>query len=525
MIRIYSVLWIFISLSAFAQEPEQFAKTIKAKELQQHLEVIASDEYEGRATGEKGQKMAARYLMSHFQELGIPPLNIDGMHDNGYYQEFPLEIKHAGGSVSIDNTKYELFNNFYYYPGSNKHDTIFKTNEVVFLGYGIDDEKYSDYKDIDVKGKVIVVLSGEPKKKGISRITGNKTLSKWSTSWRAKLEAANKHEVLAVLTVKPDFENVLKQVKHSIESPSMNLAKDEVEPRKYPYNFNISKKMALNLFPELNMEKVRKTIGKKLKQISFTSSKVLTVDLRRKTEKKSSENVLGFIEGTDPELKNEVVVITAHYDHIGIDDGVVYNGADDDGSGTVALIELAEAFQVAKNEGFGARRSILIMPVSGEEKGLLGSQYYSENPIFPLVNTVCDLNIDMIGRLDDRHKDNPNYIYLIGSDKLSSQLHEVSEDMNNLYTKIELDYTYNDVNDPNRYYYRSDHYNFAKHGVPAIFYFNGTHEDYHKPTDTVDKIDYRKMERITRLVFYTAWEVANRDEKLKVDKVNDFQEK
>ena len=157
------------------------------------------------------------------------------------------------------------------------------------------------------------------------------------------------------------------------------------------------------------------------------------------------------------------------------------------------------------------------MPVAGEEKGLLGSKYYTENPVYPLENTVADLNIDMIGRLDEKHADNPNYVYLIGSDKLSNELHRISEEANSTYTNLELDYTYNDPNDPNRFYYRSDHYNFAKKNIPIIFYFNGTHEDYHKATDTVDKIDFEKMEKITRLVFYTCWELVNREERIQLN--------
>ena len=230
-----------------------------------------------------------------------------------------------------------------------------------------------------------------------------------------------------------------------------------------------------------------------------------------------SENVVAFIKGS--EFPEEIVVISAHYDHVGMDaDGNIYNGADDDGSGTVSILEIAEAFKEAQNDGYQPRRSILFLHVTGEEKGLLGSDYYTKNPIFPLENTVTDLNTDMIGRIDPKHEDNPNYIYLIGSDKLSTQLHELSEEVNNKYTQFDLDYTYNDENDPNRFYYRSDHYNFAKHNIPVIFYFNGTHADYHQPTDTPDKIEYDLMARRAQLIFYTAWEVANRDERLVVDK-------
>jgi Zn-dependent M28 family amino/carboxypeptidase len=210
-------------------------------------------------------------------------------------------------------------------------------------------------------------------------------------------------------------------------------------------------------------------------------------------------------------------VLTAHYDHIGIDGDKVFNGADDDGSGTVTMLEIAQAFQMAVKDGLKPKRSILIMPVSGEEKGLLGSKYYTNNPVFPLENTVANLNVDMIGRYDENHEEGDDYVYLIGSDKLSSTLHKVSEKVNELYTEIELDYTFNDENDPNRFYYRSDHYNFAKNNIPVIFYFSGVHEDYHKETDTVEKIDFEKTARIARLVFLTAWEIANRDNRIEVD--------
>jgi|TARA_B100000959_G_scaffold214384_1_gene225661 hypothetical protein len=234
-----------------------------------------------------------------------------------------------------------------------------------------------------------------------------------------------------------------------------------------------------------------------------------------KKKRIKGENVLGYIEGAD--LKEELIIITAHYDHLGKHDSLVFNGADDDGSGTAATLEIAEAFMLAKKAGKGPRRSVLIMPVSGEEKGLLGSKYYTENPIYPLKNTIANLNIDMIGRLDDWH-DTANYVYLIGADRLSQELHDISEQVNKKYIRLNLDYKFNEEDDPNRYYYRSDHYNFAKNNIPVIFYFNGVHEDYHKTTDTVEKIDFKKTETITRLVFLTAWELANREERIVLDK-------
>ena len=229
-----------------------------------------------------------------------------------------------------------------------------------------------------------------------------------------------------------------------------------------------------------------------------------------------SENIVAFIKGS--EFPDEIVVLSAHYDHVGMKDGEIYNGADDDGSGTVAVMQMAKAFKKAEKEGNAPKRSVLFLLVTGEEKGLLGSKYYVNFPIFPLEKTVANLNIDMIGRVDDAHLDNPNYVYLIGSDKLSTELHEISEEMNEKFTKLTLDYKYNDDNDPNRFYYRSDHYNFAKNNIPVIFYFNGVHEDYHKPTDTADKINYDILSKRTKLIFYTAWEIANREKRIEVDK-------
>jgi Zn-dependent M28 family amino/carboxypeptidase len=232
---------------------------------------------------------------------------------------------------------------------------------------------------------------------------------------------------------------------------------------------------------------------------------------------KASENVLAYIKGS--EKPDEVIVISSHLDHIGISkNGDINNGADDDGSGTVAVLEIAKAFKKAEEAGHGPKRTILFLHVTGEEIGLFGSKYYTDvDPVFPLKNTVADLNIDMIGRVDEKHKDNRNYLYLIGSDKLSKELHNISEAINKKYFNMEFDYTYNDENDPNRFYYRSDHYNFAKNNIPVIFYFNGTHEDYHRPSDTPDKIQYDLLETRARLVFTTAWELANRDERIIVD--------
>ena len=229
-----------------------------------------------------------------------------------------------------------------------------------------------------------------------------------------------------------------------------------------------------------------------------------------------SENIWAFIEGS--EKPQEILVISAHYDHVGIKNGEVFNGADDDGSGTVALLEIAQAFNEAKKQGFGPKRSILFLHVTGEEHGLHGSRFYSENPLFPIENTIADINIDMIGRRDTLHPKTNNYVYVIGSDRLSSELHTINEEVNAKYTQLELDYKYNERKDPERIYFRSDHYNFAKKGIPAIFFFNGIHADYHQSSDTPDKIEYDALAKRAQLAFVLAWELANRPDRIKVDR-------
>ena len=226
----------------------------------------------------------------------------------------------------------------------------------------------------------------------------------------------------------------------------------------------------------------------------------------------ASENVLAYIKGS--EKPEEVLIISGHLDHLGVKDKDIYFGADDNGSGTVAILEIAKAFKAAQDQGVSPKRSILFLHLTAEEIGLQGSLYYTKNPVFKLENTIANLNIDMIGRVDNYHTKNPNYLYIIGADRLSKELHYINEKVNQNSTNLLLDYKYNEEEDSNRYYYRSDHYNFAKHNIPVIFYFNGTHKDYHKPTDTPEKINYALLEKRTKLIFGTAWQLANQENRL-----------
>ncbi|MDW7695502.1 M28 family peptidase [Flammeovirgaceae bacterium SG7u.111] len=502
--------------SASAQEVKKYAETIKASDLKKHLEIIASDEYEGRETGEKGQKMAAEYIVNQFKgDSLIGPVKANT--DNPYLQPFELE-KSSWDDVTIETEgkKLSLFNEFFVYG-----NTVLENGEyeVIFGGYGIDTEKYSDYKDLDVEGKIVAVMEGEPKTKDIFLISGSEEKSPQNDT-RAKIATASEKGAKGIIIVYESDENYQKRAqvfKQYASRPSLGFPKGKQDEGTALFFTSPTYAGDLLGTSPKKLQSAIKKINKKGKTLAGEYSNTIAITMERKIESVTTENVLGFLEGTD--LKDEVVIVTAHYDHIGITGGEINNGADDDGSGTVSVLEIAEAFTSAKKEGHGPRRSMLFMTVTGEEKGLLGSRYYSENPIFPIENTVTDLNIDMVGRVDEKHKDNPFYIYIIGSDMLSSELHELSEDVaKKQYPNIELDYQYNAKDDPNRFYYRSDHYNFAKHGIPVIFYFNGTHEDYHRPTDTVEKIHFDKMEQVARLIFSTAWEVANSDNRPLVDK-------
>ena len=507
-----------------------YSKTITSKDIKAHLTVLASDEYEGRETGEAGQKKAAKYISNHFSSLGIPPYSDSIQVDSlVYYQVFPLVIQSPfGATISVSNKKFVFIDDFFFFSGFE--DFTEQINELVLLGYGIESENYNDYTNMDVKDKWVMILSGEPvDKKGNSLVSGNENLSEWSTNWRKKKNWAKEKGAKGIFIVSLDYEDNLNTYRHYIEKSSVKLNsvnKDEKDKDKRIPRFYLTIEMANKILEssskEVTVETIVKRTSKKGKPFTETISPNLEVKVEREKDYIESENVLGYIEGTDK--KEEVIIITAHYDHLGVSGEEIYNGADDDGSGTVALLELAEAFAKAKDDGHGARRSILIMPVAGEEKGLLGSKYYTENPVYPLINTVANLNIDMIGRIDSIHEGNPNYVYLIGADRLSKELHEISERANQDYVNIELDYRYNKEDDPNRFYYRSDHYNFAKKNIPVIFYFNGVHEDYHQPTDTIDKIDFDKMEKITRLVYFTAWELANMENRIEVTVVKDKEE-
>ncbi|MFK5971929.1 MAG: M28 family peptidase [Flavobacteriaceae bacterium] len=482
--------------------PVGYAESITEAELKEHLYTYASDEFEGRETGQPGQKKAIAYLKAYYEKLEIPAAQNNG----DYFQNVPLALsKLPTGSITVDGTAFPIGEDLLTF---SKATASF--DEIVYVGYGIEEGDYSDYKGLDVKGKIILVKAGEPiNADGTYTLSGSDKKSAWSNmseSSGKRTDLASKKGVKAILYFDDNnFKRYMSYYNHMKRNDTGKMEIKDPEENTIA-RFFINAALAKTIFPAIEEDHHPKKLQTPI-HLNLTSN----------NSEIKSENVVAVLKGS--EKPNEYLVISSHLDHIGITaDGQINNGADDDGSGTVALLEIAEAFKKAADAGQGPKRSIVFLHVTGEEKGLLGSQYYTDfDPIFPLEQTVANLNIDMIGRIDPKREGDRNYIYLIGADKLSTELHQISEAINRKYTQIELDYTFNDENDPNRFYYRSDHYNFAKNNIPIIFYFNGTHADYHKPGDTPDKINYDLLQNRTRLIFYTAWELANRENNVVVD--------
>lgn len=487
----------------------RYAQTITAQDMYDHLSVLASDEYEGRETGQKGNMMAAAYLSNFLKNHDFQTST-----DHDYYQPVQFTFSAwADNSIFINGNKYKHL--WDYLAFTQQTRSIPKTNlsKVQYRGYGIKDPAYNDYKKCSAEGKTIMISEGIPvDKDGKPRVGDEWTLDK-------KLVTAAEEGASLVLIITKDIKKLLSENRHKVLGSTTSLG--DLRDSNIPgvNHIYISSTMAKDIIGKKGKKFTKNTarILKRGKSKPITFKTDVTIEMTKNISYMDGYNVLGFIEGSDPKLKEEIVVVSAHFDHLGKRGDSVYNGADDNGSGTTTILEIAEAFKKAESEGQGPRRSILFLWVTGEEKGLLGSSFYADSPVYPLENTMVDINVDMVGRVDEKYKDNPNYIYVIGSDRLSSRLHQDNEEVNQKYSHLVLDYQYNDEDDPNRYYYRSDHYNFASRGIPAIFFFNGTHEDYHQITDTVDKINFEKMARVGRHIFHLAWRVANQDEKITVD--------
>jgi len=493
-------------------------QSITVEDLRKHLSILASDDFEGRETGTEGNLKAANYLADQFATMGLPAVGTDST----YFQPVHFRwLKWEKIKVDIDNKTYRQLWDFVALPDQNKSIPEFNVNEVIYLGYGIDDERYSDYRGKELKDKVILVYKGEPMTDGKSDLTGTDSLSNWSTDWRMKAKAARKHGVKLILVIENEIQKMISENRSSLLGPKMLLEKDQTNVDDLANTIYISSTMAKNLIGKQYKKwvKAREKMKRKQKTKPYKIKTDLHVVQSLKGRSLDGFNVLGYVEGSDPALKEELVVVTAHYDHLGKKGESIFNGADDNASGTSTIIEVAEAMAMAQQNGVGPKRSVLFMLVTGEEKGLLGSRFYVEYPIFELKNTIANVNVDMVGRIDQKYEElnNPNYVYVIGSDRLSTALHETNETVNKENEQLTLDYTYNAKTDPNRYYYRSDHYNFAERGIPAIFFFNGTHADYHRPSDTIEKIQFEKMEKIARHVYALTYELANRAERIQVD--------
>ncbi len=554
MKRLFFLATFLIAGSVSAQSPtisggvqllEHYQETITPEELAGHLYFYASDFFEGRETATRGQQLAALYLAGQYQTMGIEArgtMESDYPNDpHVYLQPFELEreiIHHADltlrrgtqivktaryGQEIIDGDSYLVFGN----PGESE-------TAVVFGGYGIETDTYDDFAAMDAAGisaagNWLMVLEGEPlNDEGTSLITEDGTLSAYSQNEFLKIRTAFQHGMPGgvLLISSDDRETIASEARSRLGmmgSLSLPSNGEEAQTRQIPPIYMVSEDLADAILAESGktVAELRTAIEALVApEVFVVAGTQVASNIEKGTELVTAENVAAFIEGSDPVLRNEVVVISAHLDHIGMDPtkegDQINNGADDDGSGTVALLEIAEAFQRAAEDGHGPRRSILFLHVTGEEKGLLGSAYYADvEPLLPLENTVANLNIDMIGRHDPEHPGGgENYVYIIGAELISTDIDEINTRVNEATgLGIELSKRYNSSDDPEQFFRRSDHWNFGKHQIPFIFYFTGTHEDYHQVTDEAWKIDYEHMAKITRLVFGTAWQIANQDER------------
>jgi hypothetical protein len=488
----FLLLCVLADLQGQEQAALKYGDMISEESLRTNLSILASDALEGRETGKRGQKMAAAFIKTYFKELDLKgPVDGQYFQPVNLYTSVPKEIYVKAGDHKFSNFQDVV----YYGSGSTESET---SVPVVFGGQG----RKEDFDQLSVEGKAVVVYL------------------KNAEQFRAPVALAKERKARLIFLYTDNveaFRDLMEQFKGYMSNGVLSL--DRPENKAGTGIFFLAPHIAPTMF-NITADKLKKTAEADSRKKPLAKLKPSTVKYHVGMDVSvlETENVLGYLEGTDK--KDELLVITAHYDHIGLESSGtdrINNGADDDGSGTVSVLELAKVFARAHKDGKGPRRSILFMTVTGEEKGLLGSDHYTRNPVFPLDKTVVNLNIDMVGRRDPQHKDSAPYIYLIGSDKLSSQLHSLSESVNKSTTNLVFDYTYNDQNHPDRLYYRSDHWNFAKNNIPVIFYFDGIHEDYHMPSDEVSKIEFPLLRKRAQVVFYTAWEIANRDEKIIAD--------
>ena len=498
--------------------PRDEVDSITARDLKKHLSFLASDELGGRYTLSQGNRIAARYLASQLESYGYR----GGARDGSFLQKVPLSYhsvdaaaSHVSFTTSGQTTEFKYGDDFLSAPPVSGDFS----GDLVFVGYGISSpkNKHDDYAGLDVKGKIVVLIAEDTPEALKSVALGDEE--------RGERAAAAHGAVGAIGILPAPIIAEWQQMKAYLSrADQLGLPPHPAADGK---TFTI-----IAAGPPL-INAIAKAMGKEPSYLQPAGKAAPPMPipahagvrvLASAKDAPPAQNVVGILEGADPKLKDEYVVFSAHYDHLKTtDNGEVYNGADDDGSGTVSVLDIAQAFTV----GPRPPRSILIVFHTGEELGLFGSEYNTDyEPAVPLAKLVADFNIDMIGRSKpagdtdplDRELSDKDTLYVIGSDKLSSELHKLSEATNAETAHLKFDYHLNAESHPERLYYRSDHYNYAKHGIPVIFYFTGLHRDYHRTTDDVDKIDFEKMERIARMIFATGWRVANLDHRLVVDK-------
>lgn len=495
----------------------RYIDQISVDTLKSLLTFIASEECEGRETGSDGIKKAATYIEDFYIRSGVEPGGKDGSYFQNvdftwiYWDDIYLEAR---------GEKYRHLWSFLAFQDKNSDLLDFIKEEVIFLGFGIDDPVYSDYNDVDVKDKIILIYKNEPiDEDSIFLISQNKNPSKWNNNIDLKAETAYKHGAKLVMVIEDEMRRVLAENRRFLIGPKVLLGLPEQNQELTQTNtLLISTTLAKDLIGDQFEEvvRVRNAINKTGQNESVKIPIDIKVHMQKTVTSLSCKNIVAKVEGSEEGFKDEYIILSSHYDHLGKRGDDIFFGADDDGSGTSGVMEIMRVIAKAKAEGNGPKRTIIALHFTGEEKGLLGSKYYVNNPIYPLSETIVNLNIDMIGRIDDIYVDDPNYIYVIGADKISQELNDINEWSNDRFIGLNLDYTYNDEEDPNRFYYRSDHYNFASNGIPIIFYFNGTHEDYHLTSDTVDKIHFDKMKKICSLAASVAFEIGNRKKPLEI---------
>jgi hypothetical protein len=500
--------------------------------LKKHLTVFASDSMEGRETGMPGQKKAAEYLVEQYKQLGLQPVG----DNNSYYQKFNLDATISDSIVfetySVDGEEKNLISRSVasqnstaaYIRGFGGTDTL--QGKIVFAGFGVNDKarNVTHLEGVDLNGKWVMVFQQIP------NIVDGDTLINPKMNNRFRFQSIFSRGAEGLLIIPYDvssqeFAEGAKNAQTGFGEPeqmSLSYLNQGGSSGGFNRGYNsINPAMAARILElkngESGLDSLRQNIIENItefqpKELSYSLSHIpYSTEVNIETE-----NVLAFFEGADPELKDEIIVLTSHYDHLGIGQpdstgDRIYNGADDDGSGTIGLLNIAKAFVDAAENGVKPKRSILILHVSGEEKGLLGSRFYSDHPVFPIDKTVTNINTDMIGRVDPLHqkKGVEDYSYIIGGDIISSELDSLISVANSRSGQLQLSDRYNDLQDPNQFYRRSDHWNFGRLGVPFVFFFTGVHEDYHQPSDEVHKIRFDKMAKIVRTIYATTVLVAN----------------